>query len=99
MNNSMISQTNPPNIFEELGFPAKESENLMIRADLMLNLRKLIQRQQWDFNQAADHLGESTATIESLLQGKIETFTIDQLITMHTHAGIKVRLEIPPQVA
>ena len=30
------------NVFEDLGFPPNEAENLRIRSDLMISLRKLI---------------------------------------------------------
>jgi predicted XRE-type DNA-binding protein len=99
MNNPTPPKNAQPNIFEELGFSPQEAENLKIRSELMLNLHKLIQIKQWSSSQAATHLGESTATIESLLQGEIEKFTIAQLIAMLTHAGIKVRLELLPNVA
>jgi predicted XRE-type DNA-binding protein len=99
MNNSAIAQGDQPNIFEELGFSRQESDNLRIRAELMLNLRKLIQAERWEVGQAATRLGESTATIEALLQGEIEKLTIEQLVGMLSYAGIKVRLEVLPQVA
>jgi predicted XRE-type DNA-binding protein len=35
------------NVFEDLGFDKQEAINLKIRADLMLDLQKLIQSQQW----------------------------------------------------
>jgi predicted XRE-type DNA-binding protein len=95
----MFAQNEQPNIFEELGFSPQEAENLKLRSELMLNLLKLIQTRQWSSGEAAQQLGESTDTIESLLQGEIEQFTIEQLIAMLTRAGIKVRLELLPNVA
>ena len=88
-----------PNVFADLGFPPQEAEELRIRADLMLNLRTLIQTSSWSLDQAAQSLGESSETIQALLQGKISQFRIDQLIIMLTRAGMTVRIEVLPNVA
>ncbi|BAS57485.1 putative conserved small protein [Leptolyngbya boryana NIES-2135] len=88
-----------PNVFVDLGFPPQEAEELRIRADLMLNLKTLIQDRNWTIDQASQILGESPDTIQALLQGKIGQFRIDQLILMLTRAGMTIRIEVLPNVA
>lgn len=88
-----MTQTNQ-NIFEELGFSAEESENLRVRSDLMISLRKLIRSNQWSLEEAALHLKTTIDCVEELLSGKIDRFQVEPLITMLTHAGMKVRVEI-----
>ena len=46
MANSLLTP-NSANIFEDLGFSPEESENLLIRADLMLSIRRRIKNQNW----------------------------------------------------
>jgi predicted XRE-type DNA-binding protein len=87
------------NIFEELGFSASESEHLIIRADLMLQIRRRIQTQQWSVEQAATQCQTDPDRIEALMQGKIGEFTIEQLITLLSHAGLKIRLEVVADAA
>ena len=87
------------NIFEDLGFPPQEAEHLIIRADLMLQVRRHIQTQKLTVEQAASQCQTSRDRIEALLQGKIGEFTIEQLITLLSRAGMKVRLEVVPNVA
>jgi predicted XRE-type DNA-binding protein len=99
MNNAVIPQGGPSNIFAELGFAPQEAENLKIRAELMLSLRRLIQGREWSCGQAAEYLGESVVVIESLLRGEIEAFTIEQLIMMLTCGGMQVRVEVSPMAA
>jgi predicted XRE-type DNA-binding protein len=82
------------NVFEELGFSAEESENLRVRSDLMISLRKLIRSNQWSLEEAALQLKTTIDCVEELLAGKIDRFQIEPLITMLTHAGMKVRVEI-----
>jgi predicted XRE-type DNA-binding protein len=96
-----MTQTNQ-NIFEDLGFSAEESENLRVRSDLMISLRKLIRSNQWSVEEAALHLNTMIDCVEGLLAGDIdsrsetrcERFQVEPLITMLTHAGMKVRVEI-----
>jgi predicted XRE-type DNA-binding protein len=82
------------NIFEEIGFSVEESENLRIRSDLMISLRKLIRSREWSLEEAALHLKTTIDCVEALLAGKIDRFQVEPLITMLTHAGMKVRVEI-----
>jgi predicted XRE-type DNA-binding protein len=88
-----MTQTNQ-NIFEELGFSAEESENLRVRSDLMISLRKLIRSNQWSLEEAALQLKTTNDCVEGLLAGDIDRFQVEPLITMLAHAGMKVRVEI-----
>ena len=87
------------NIFEDLGFPHQEAEHLIIRADLVLQIRRHIQAQQWTTEQASIRCNTSIDRIEALLQGKIGEFTIEQLITLLSRVGMKVRLEVMAEAA
>jgi len=98
MTNSTIIPDSP-NIFEDLGFPAQEAEHLIIRADLMLQIRRLIQTHNWTLEQTATQLGETADRIQAILSGKIGDFTIEQLIILLTRAGMKIRLEVMPKAA
>jgi predicted XRE-type DNA-binding protein len=82
------------NIFEDLGFSAEESENLRIRSDLMISLRKLIRSNQWSLEEAALKLKTPIDCVEGLMEGDIDRFQVEPLITMLTHAGMKVRIEV-----
>jgi predicted XRE-type DNA-binding protein len=57
------------NIFEDLGFSAEESENLRIRSDLMISLRKLIRSNQWSLEEAALKLKTPIDCVERLISG------------------------------
>jgi predicted XRE-type DNA-binding protein len=87
------------NIFEDLGFPPQEADHLIIRADLVLQIRRHIQAQHWTTEQAATQCQTSIDRIEALLQGNIGEFTIEQLITLLSRAGMKVRLEVMTEAA
>ena len=83
------------NVFRDLGFRADEAENLKLRADLMIELRKLIERRRLTQVQAAALLGVTQPRISDLVRGKIDRFSVDTLVAMLGHAGVRVQLVLP----
>ena len=81
------------NVFEDLGFEPAEAANLKVRADLMLDLRRYIQRRGWTQAEAAEFFHETQPRICNLLKGEIARFSIDKLINMLARAGITVSVE------
>lgn len=86
------------NVFDDLGFAPEESQNLKIRADLMLNLRSYIQSKGWTQQKAAQFFGETQPRISDLMTGDIERFSIDKLVKMLSRAGLEVRVEVGAKV-
>lgn len=87
------------NVFEDLGFEPAEAANLKIRADLMLDLRRHIQKNGWTQAQAAEFFGETQPRISNLLKGEIGRFSVDKLIVMLARAGITVQVETKQRAA
>ncbi len=83
------------NVFRDLRFRADEAENLKLRADLMIELRKLIERRRLTQVQAAALLGVTQPRISDLVRGKIDRFSVDTLVAMLGHAGVRVQLVLP----
>jgi len=81
------------NVFEDLGFEAEEAANLKVRADLMLDLRRYIQKRGWTQGEAATFFAETQPRISNLLKGEISRFSIDKLINLLARAGLEVRVE------
>ncbi len=79
------------NVFRDLGFPPDEAENLHVRADLMIELTRLIESRGLTQVQAARLFGVSQPRVSDLVRGKIERFSIDTLVAMLGHAGVQVR--------
>ena len=75
------------NVFKDLGFSEDEAENLKIRADLMIELTKLIEAQELTQTAAAELLGVTRTRVSDLMRGKIDRFSVDTLIEMLGHAG------------
>jgi predicted XRE-type DNA-binding protein len=81
------------NVFADLGFDKETAENLRIRANLMIELREVIQRKRLTQAQAAKLLGVSQPRVSDLVRGKIALFTIDMLVNMLARAGKKIVIQ------
>lgn len=84
------------NVFEDLGFEKEEAENLKIRSQLMISLKRFIQEKGLKQEEAAELFGVTQPRISDLVNGKIGKFSIDMLVNMHTKAGMHVVVDIEP---
>lgn len=84
-------QRSTRNVFEDLGFASEEAANLRIRADLMIELRKLIDARGLTQKAAASLFDVSQPRVSDLINGKIERFSIDMLVAMLGRAGIDIK--------
>ena len=82
------------NVFVDLGFPPEEVAILTMRADLMAQLRLLIERKGWTQAQAAAALGVSQSRVSDLVRGKWDKFSLDMLMMLAARAGLQPRLKL-----
>lgn len=80
------------NVFRDLGFSNAEAENLRIRSELMVRLRKVIESEGLTQARAARLLGVSQPRVSDLIRGRIELFSIDMLVNMLAKAGLRVTM-------
>ncbi|MEP7152484.1 MAG: XRE family transcriptional regulator [Nitrospira sp.] len=90
----MKKRVSTSNVFRDIGFDIEEAANLKLRAMLMVELEKFIQEKGLTQKRAAEQLGVTQPRISDLTRGKIELFSVDTLITMLTHAGLKVDVRV-----
>jgi len=82
------------NAFEAVGFPPAEAEHLRIRADLMLEVERLIVARGLTQAEAAKALHVTQPRISDLMRGKIDRFSIDTLVEMLSRAGADVTIKV-----
>ena len=82
------------NVFRDLGFSGEEAENLKMRTDLMIQLSKVIQARRLTQAEAADLFGVTQPRVSDLVRGKIDRFSIDTLVAMLGHAGVRVQIVV-----
>ncbi len=82
------------NVFRDLGFRREEAEHLLVRADLMIEVQKIIASRRLKQHAAAKLLRVSQPRVSDLLRGRIDLFSTDALIDMLTRLGARVRLTV-----
>ena len=82
------------NVFRDLGFPPAEAENLKVRSDLIGALQELMADRGLTQVHAAKLFGVAQPRISDLCRDEIDRFTVDTLINMLAHAGMRVRLKV-----
>ena len=82
------------NVFADLGFPPEETAILAMRADLMAQLRLVVEKRNWTQVEAAQALGISQSRVSDLMHGKWDKFSLDMLVTLATRAGLHCELKL-----
>ena len=82
------------NVFRDVGFGPKEAESLRLRAELMVEVTRLIEARKLTQRAAAKLLGVTQPRISDLIRGKIDLFSIDTLVNMLARSGMRVQLRI-----
>ena len=82
------------NVFEDLGFPKEEAENLKVRSALMAVIRAILEEEGLTQAQAAKIFGVTQPRVSDLVRGKIELFSIDALVNMVAASGRHVDVSI-----
>ena len=82
------------NVFRDLGFSKEESEHLLIRADLLIQVQKTITSRRLPQAEAAKVLRVTQPRVSDLLRGRIDLFSTDALIDMLARLGLGVRLVV-----
>src|SRR5437870_5782678 len=85
-------QRSTGSVFRDFGFGPEEAASLKIRADLMIEIERLLKRRRLTQTAAAKLLGVTQPRVSDLVRGKIELFSIDTLVDMLTRAGVSVRV-------
>jgi predicted XRE-type DNA-binding protein len=82
------------NVFSDIGFSPEEAQNLQLRSDLMSRIERFVKRNGMTQTQAARALGVTQPRLNALLKGKIDQFSLDALVNMLGHAGMRVEMKV-----
>ena len=80
------------NVFADIGFHGEEAGNLLLRAQLMSRIRDVARGVTQ--REAAKKFGVSQPRLNDLMRGKIDKFSLDALVNMLAHAGMRVELKV-----
>ncbi len=89
-----VTHTTKGSIFDDLGFSDEVAENLKIRAKLMQELTQIIKDTGETQAEVAKRFGITQSRISDLMRGKIQKFTIDNLVNMLGKSGYGVEIHM-----
>jgi len=82
------------NVFLDIGFPRDEAQNLHLRSELMSRIERFVRSSGLTQKECAARMGVTQPRLNDLLKGKIEKFSLDALVNMLGHAGMRVELKV-----
>ena len=82
------------NVFRDLGFPNAEREQL--KADLTLQIFRLIKARQLTQTEAGEILGIKQPHVSALMRGHSGTFSVERLMRFLTALGQNVEITLRP---
>lgn len=82
------------NVFLDLGFPPEEAQNLLVRADLMIEVERYVKQSGLTQKEAAKRLGITQPRLNDLLRSKIQKFSLDALVNMLARVGRRVSVKV-----
>ncbi len=80
------------NIFADLKL--RDAENLKLRSELMIAIRKWVEDKGLTQAEAAKRLNTTQPILNDVIRGRYERFTIDRLVNMLDAAGLRVSVSI-----
>lgn len=81
-------------VWDAIEDTAEAAENMKLRSELMIALKRHISRTAMSQAQAAKLFGVTQPRVSDLLRGKINLFSLDALVNMATTAGLHVQIRI-----
>jgi len=82
------------NAFEAVGFDRRDAEHLRIRAELMLELERIISARQLTQVEAAKLFRVTQPRISDLVRGRIDRFSIDTLVELLARVDTAVTVKL-----
>ena len=82
------------NVFCDLGFPEGEAQNLLLRADLVVHIRKVIEKLGLTQAEAAKRASITQPRMNDLVKGRTEKFTLDAMVNVAAQLGYIVKLSL-----
>ncbi len=82
------------NVFRDVGFSADEAQNLSLRSELMSRVERYVRSSGLTQKECAARMGVTQPRLNDLLKAKIDKFSLDALVNMLGHAGMRVEVKV-----
>jgi predicted XRE-type DNA-binding protein len=89
-----MSKQRHASVWDAIEDTPAEVENMKLRSELMMALKKHIMRSEMSQAQAARLFGVTQPRVSDLMRGKINLFGLDALVNMAAAAGLRVEMRV-----
>ena len=86
--------TGSDNVFRDLGFPEAEAQNLLLRGEMVIHIRKVIDKLSITQAEAAKRAGIAQPRMNDLVKNHTHKFTLDALFSVAANLGYLVQLKL-----
>jgi predicted XRE-type DNA-binding protein len=80
------------NVFADLGL--LNPEERMLKAELAVQIRRIIEQKGWTQSQAAELIGLDQPKVSRLLRGQLSGFSVDRLFNVLNRLGHNIEVRI-----
>lgn len=87
------------NIWDAIEDTPEAAQQMKVRSALMMQVQRFVKDNKLTQAEAARRMGVTQPRISDLMRGKISLFSIDMLVGMAAHAGLKVGITVRPPAA
>ncbi len=94
MSDELQTTVGSDNVFRDLGLPEVEAQNLPLRANLVVHIRKAIGKLGLTQTEAAKRAGITQPRMNDLVKGRTHKFTLDALVNVAARLGYTVKLSL-----
>jgi predicted XRE-type DNA-binding protein len=91
---SYLEAKNPKELCRLLGLPELEAPKIQIRTQLVLAIKRLIERQKWTQAEAAKRAKVGRTVITAIVNGNLHRISTDRLFDVALHLGLKIHLKV-----
>ncbi len=81
------------NVFRDLGSPEGEAQNLLLRCEMVMHIRKAINKLGITQAEAAKLAGVTQPRMNDLIKNRNHKFTIDALVNVAANLGYAVQVK------
>lgn len=82
------------NVFLDLGYSREDAQNLILRSELMSRIERYVRSSGKSQKECAARMGVTQPRLNDLLKAKIDKFSLDALVNMLGHAGMRVEFKV-----
>jgi len=89
-----MNKTRFASVWDAIENTPAEAENMRLRSELMMSLKKYIVDSGMNQSQAAKLFNITQPRVSDLMRGKINVFALESLVNMAAFAGLSVEISI-----